>query len=216
MIKKSLESRRNFLKASAAGAAGLAILGPSAKKASAVPITAKLIPLNTTPINVDIDNLRVAWITDQAVMNANHHWPGWDGFNTTTPAAGTANAVVNYSVVATDMDNLARALANKTTTAAAWDTIFKIPTTKTWATAKAAIKVNTFSGLFPSVAIVAKICNVLIGKGMLPANICIFDSGNAGAFTNYIGAGKPIPAGVVRGPGTGGNTITAVLTGTIL
>jgi hypothetical protein len=211
MKNKSSESRRNFLKASAVGAAGLAILGPSAKKASAVPITAKLIPLPTTPINQDIENLRVAYITDPLCMNTNHHWPGWDGFNNPTPAANTTNAVVSYSAVAADMDKLACALANKNLPADAWNTIFKIPSSKTWPTAKAAMKVNTFSGLFPSVAIVAKLCNVLIGKGMLPANICIYDQGNAGPFANYIGAGKPIPAGVVLGPGTDGTPTQVTL-----
>jgi TAT (twin-arginine translocation) pathway signal sequence len=210
MSKRTLESRRNFLKASAASAAGLAMIGPGAKKASAATINLNLIPLSTTPINQDIDNLRVAYITDQAVMNANHHWPQWDNFNNPTPAANTTDAVVNYSVVATDMDKLACALANKTNVTDAWNTIFKIPASKTWATAKAAMKVNTFSGLFPSVAIVAKICNVLIGKGMLPANICIYDQGNAGPFAKYVGAGKPIPAGVVLGPGTDGTPTTAV------
>jgi TAT (twin-arginine translocation) pathway signal sequence len=210
MRKNTLESRRNFLKASAAGAAGLAMIGPGAKKAAAAPVTTALVNLSTTPINQNIDNLRVAWITDQAVMNTNHHWPQWDGFNNPSPAANTTDAVVNYSVVATDMDKLAGALANTHSAATAWDTIFKIPATKTWATAKAAIKVNTFSGLFPSVAIVAKICNVLVGKGMLPANICIYDGGNAGPFNKatYVGAGKPIPAGVTFGGGTGGNTVT--------
>jgi hypothetical protein len=210
MSKKTLESRRNFLKASAAGTAGLMVGVPMAKKAAAATVNTAIINLSTTPINTDIDNLRVAWITDQAVMNANHHWPGWDGFNTPTPAAGTTNAVVNYSAVAADMDSLACALANTLDPSTAWSTIFKIPATKTWATAKAAIKVNTFSGLYPSVAIVAKVCTVLVGKGMLPANICIYDGGYAGAFNNanYVGAGKPIPAGVTFGPGTGGNTVT--------
>ena len=120
------------MKASAVGAAGLAILGPSSKKASAVPIPAKLIPLPVTPINQDIENLRVAYITDPLCMNANHHWPGWDGFNNPTPPANTTNAVVSYSAVAADMDKLACALANKNVPADAWNTIFKIPSSKTW------------------------------------------------------------------------------------
>jgi|GEM_PF-282828 hypothetical protein len=210
MSKKTLESRRNFLRASAVGAAGLMVGVPMVKKASAANINLTLIDLSKTPINQDIDNLRVAYITDQAVMNANHHYGSWDAFNNPTPAANTTNSIVNYSVVATDMDKLACALANKPNVADAWSTIFKIPPTKTWATATAAIKVNTFAGLFPSVAVVAKVCNVLIGMGMLPANICIYDQGSAGPFGNYIGAGKPIPAGVVRGPGTDGTPTTAV------
>jgi FlgD Ig-like domain len=207
MSKKTLESRRNFLKASAVGAAGFAILGTAAKKAAAAPISTTLVNLSTTPINVDIDNLRVAYITDQALMNSYHHYDKFETFNNPTPpATDKTNAYVAYSVVATDMDKLACALANTHDVTTAWNTIFKIPATKTWATAKAAIKVNAFSGLFTSPAVVAKVCTVLVGKGMLPANICIYD-GNSGAYTNYIGAGKPIPAGVTTGPGTGGANV---------
>ncbi len=211
MSKKTLESRRNFLKASAVGTAGLMVGVPMAKKTSGATINTAIINLSNTPINTDIDNLRVAYITDANVMNAKHHYNSWGSFNNPNPAANdTTDSFVSYSVVATDMDKLACALTNTHDIATAWSTIFKIPSTKTWATAKAAMKVNTFAGLYPSVAVVAKVCNVLVGMGMLPANICIYDGGGAGAFNNatYVGAGKPIPAGVTFGAGTGGNTVT--------
>jgi hypothetical protein len=198
MSKKVSEGRRNFLKASAVGAAGFAILGPGVKKAKAAPITTNLVNLSTTQINQNIDNLRVAYITDTAMLRSTTY-PGWDSFNNPT---NTTTGVV-YSVVKDNMDKLACALANKTNPTDAWATIFKIPASKTWATAKAAIKVNAFASAHPSVPIVAKICEVLIGKGMPAASITIFDmGGNCGI---YSGTGK-CPTGVLTSS-AGGNTV---------
>ena len=191
MKQKETESRRNFLKTSATAAVGLAIMGPGLKKAAAADIPTKVVNLSTTPINQDIDNLRVAWITDSAMMR-NNKWGGFDTFN--NPAATTSGAV--YPVIKDNVDKLACALANKTKVSDAWATIFKIPPTKTWATAKAAIKVNCFAGDFPTVAIVARICEVLIGKGMPAANVCLMDGNSSGIYSKYTGAGKQIPAGV--------------------
>ncbi len=203
MAEKMSGSRRNFLKASALGAASLAVLGPQAKKAAAATISAKTIPLNTTPINQDIENLRVAYITDQAMLRSSNY-PGFDSFNNAT---NTTTGVV-YSVVKDNIDKLACALANKTSIADAWATIFKIPSTKTWATAKAAIKVNAFANDHPCVPIVAKICEVLIGKGIVSSNITIFDMNPnpSEIYSSYTGAGKQIPAGVVYS-GAGGTTL---------
>jgi hypothetical protein len=199
MRNKVLESRRNFLRTSVAGAAGMALVGPMANKAKAANINCTKINMSTTPINTDIDNLRVAWITDSAMLKANPTWGGFDTFNNPTNTNG-----VEYAVVKSNMDKLACALANKVNTSlvgdpsAAWDTILKIPSTKTWATATAALKVNCFAGDFPSVPIVSKICEVLIAKGMPAANIRLLDGGCSGVYNKavYAGAGKPIPAGV--------------------
>jgi hypothetical protein len=198
MSKKVSEGRRNFLKASAVGAAGFAILGPGVKKAKAATVTTSLINLSTTQINQNIDNLRVAYITDTAMLRSTTY-PGWDSFNNPT----NATTGVVYPVVKDNMDKLACALANKSNPTDAWSTIFKIPSTKTWATAKAAIKVNAFANAHPSVPIVAKICEVLIGKGMPAASITLFDmGGNCGI---YSGTGK-CPAGVLTSS-AGGNTV---------
>jgi hypothetical protein len=196
MSKKVLKSRRNFLKASAVSAAGLAVLGPGLKKASAAPINTTLVNLSTTPINTGVDNLRVAFIQDApsgtvtaTSMVRSTAYPGWDNFNSPTYATG-----VNFAAVKTNMDKLACALANKTDVTAAWAALLKIPSTKTWATAKAVIKPNAFAGDHPSVPIVSRICEVLIGFGMPAANITIADQGgNCGI---YLGTGK-CPAGVV-------------------
>ena len=166
-----------------------------ANKAKAANVNCTRINMSTTPINTDIDNLRVAWITDAAMLKANPTWGGFDTFNNPANTNG-----VEYTVVKSNMDKLACALANKTGDKVneAWTTILKLPAGKTWATATAALKVNCFAGDFPSVPIVAKMCEVLIGLGMPAANIRLLDGGCSGVYnkTQYTGAGKPIPAGV--------------------
>jgi hypothetical protein len=204
-MNKTSESRRNFLKTSAIGAAGLAIIGPGMKKATAADVTVKLVDLTKTQINQDINNLRVAYITDAAMVRSNV----WQGFATFNSPTGTTNGVV-YSAVKANMDKLACALANKTDPAVAWDTILKIPSSKTWATAKAVIKINGIgnatTSLHASVPILVKLIEVLMGKGMPAANITIFDmplssitSLAPAIYSSFQGAGKPIPAGVVLG-----------------
>jgi hypothetical protein len=197
MGKKNVESRRNFLKASAISAAGFALIGPAAKKAAAAPITTTLVNLSTTPVNTDVDNLRVAFITDATpgtvaagTMVRSTNYPGWDNFNDPT----NTTTGVNYAVVKSNMDKLACALAAKTDATSAWATLLKKPASKTWATTKAVIKPNAFASDHPSVPIVSKICEVLIGFGMPAANITICDTGgNCGI---YLGTGK-CPTGVL-------------------
>jgi hypothetical protein len=192
-MKKDLSvSRRNFLKSSAVATAGIAMLGPAARKAAAADIPTQVVNLSQTQINQNIDNLRVAFITDPAMLKANPTWGSFDTFNNPT----NTNGVV-YAVVKTNMDKLACALANKAYPAGiadAWSTIFKLPAGKTWATATAAFKVNGFTNNHPSVPIVAKICEVLTGLGMPAANITLMD---AGPYGSYMGAGKQIPNGVL-------------------
>ncbi len=201
MARKVSENRRNFLKTSAVGAAGLMIGLPLLKKVQSAPLTTTLVNLSTTPINTDIDNLRVAYITDPGmVLNssvANTPYPGWDSFNNPT----NATTGVNYSAVQTNMDKMACALANKTDATTAWATIFKIPASKPWGSAKAALKVNAFANDHPSVPIVAKICRVLVALGMPAGNITIYDAHATPAMYNnatYVGANSQlIPTGVV-------------------
>jgi hypothetical protein len=203
MRKKFVESRRNFLKSTAVGVAGLAVLGPGSKKASAAGITTKIVNLSTTQINQTVDNLRVAYITD-ATMVKSSTFPGFDGFNSTTNTAG-----VNYAAVKTNMDKLACGCANTTNVTTAWQALLKIPSTKTWATTKVAIKVNAFASMHPSVPIVARVVEVLTGFGVPAANICLFDgkASASGVYSGYVGAGKPMPAGITYG-GSMADTVT--------
>jgi hypothetical protein len=204
--QKTLDSRRNFLKASVVGTASLAIAGPMVKKARGADVNVRLINISQTPINQDIDNLRVAYITDAAMVRSST-WPGFATFN--DPNNTTTGCV--YSIVKANMDKLACALANKADAQQAWSTILKIPSNKTWATAKAAIKINGIgsatTSLHASVPILAKLIEVLMSKGMPAANITIFDmTQNVGAiYNNFKGDGKPIPAAVVFGGGGGDN-----------
>jgi|WetSurMetagenome_2_1015567.scaffolds.fasta_scaffold00056_41 hypothetical protein len=206
MSKKTLESRRNFLKVSAMSAAGLSIMGPMAKKARGATITTTLANLSTTPINTDVSNLRVAFITDATPgtvtatsMVRTTNYPGWGSFNNPT----NTTTGVNYTTVKANMDKLACALASKTNATEAWATLLKIPSNKTWGTAKAVIKPNAFAGDHPSIPIVSKICEVLIGFGMPAGNITICDTG--GDCGIYLGTGK-CPSGVLTSSERG-NTV---------
>jgi hypothetical protein len=199
MKKNISENRRNFLKSTAAGVAGIALLGPGLKKACAADLAVRQIPLNSTKINQDIENLRVAYITDTTMVRSGV----WGNFTTFNDPANTVSGCV-YTAVKSNMDKLACGLANKTNAIEAWDTIFKIPASKQWAAAKAAIKINSIgdasNSLHASVPILAKIVEVLMAKGMPASNICVFDMTQNGAkaiYDKYRGAGKQLPAGLV-------------------
>jgi hypothetical protein len=212
MGKKIVESRRNFLKASAISAAGFAFVGTAAKKAAAAPISTTLVNLSTTPVNMDVDNLRVAYITDAPAgtvtstsMVRSTSYPGFDNFNSPT----NTTTGVNYAAVQSNLDKLACALAAKTDATQAWATLLKIPASKTWATAKIAIKPNSRFNAHPCVPILAKICRVLLGFGALPGNITIYDGdGNPGLYntTNYVGTDATlIPSGIIYSTGYANN-----------
>lgn len=196
MAKKTSAGRRNFLKTSAIGAAGFAIMGPTARKAHADTINTTLVNLSTTPINQNVDNLRVAYLQDAPAktvtatsMVRSTNYPGWASFNNPT----NTTTGVNYSLVKTYMDSLACALAAKTDPATAWATLLQKPASKTWATTTAVIKPNAFENMNPCVPIVSKICEVLIGFGMPAANITLCDNG--GDCSKWLGTGM-CPAGV--------------------
>jgi hypothetical protein len=167
MGKQSGLNRRDFLKKTAVGTAGLtaglSLLKPG-KAAAAATAT------GWTPgmaVNPNISNLRVVSMFDPAMI--------------TNPAlsAWTVDDYVNAvsaSVISTDMDNLAMWLSQKTTPAAAWSTIFQLPAGKTWATVNVAIKINTCNTMNePRVPVIGKICSVLNGLGVPGAQIAIYD-----------------------------------------
>lgn len=212
MSKKVSEGRRNFLKTSVAGAAGLAIVGPMAKKARGATINTATVDLTTTKINQDIDNLRVAYIQDApaGTVTTSTMVPS----TTTTPTSNWGNynnatTGVRRAAVFTNMDKLACALAAKTDVNEAWSTIFKIPASKTWATAKVGVEVNCFASDHPSVAVVAKICRVLVGLGIQATNITLFDGQTGtGPYNGYTGTDQySIPTGVVFDGGGKPDTI---------
>jgi hypothetical protein len=171
--------RRDFLKTAAAGAAGA--MGISAFKFD------KLFAQSTgggwvtgMQINPAIDNKRVICCHDP-LMLGNY------------PAAGSAvsalftnqNLYVTPAVVSTNMDEMAMQLAQKTSAADAWSTIFRTGNSGGWGSTRVAIKVNGINGDIPTkdtinrprVAVVKKICDVLVDQlGVKPANIVLYDA----------------------------------------
>jgi len=187
MIKDVSRSRRNFLVKTAATAAGLT-LGPIASKSRVFSKTTGWIN-GVTKINPNIDNLRVVYIKDDAMVSSNP--TKWD--------IQSANDPVIASVVEADMDKMAMALAQKANATEAWATIFRKPDSKQWNQVKAAIKVNTINySNCPRLAVIGKLCKVLINLGVLPANIYIYDACTSpvNAYNTTYGKSK-LPEGVV-------------------
>jgi hypothetical protein len=156
--------RRDFLKTAAAGAMGIAAVKFDKVFASQSAWT------SGKQINPAIDNKRVVCCYDPKMLKSVPTSYSMTGQNSTVDAAR----------IAANMDDMAMKLAQKTTAAEAWSTIFQKPAAKTWASIKAAIKVNAIipsNGNHPRVAIVKKICDVLVDQlGVLPANITLYDA----------------------------------------
>ncbi len=148
--------RRDFLKMTAAGAAGL-MAGKPGRALAAWPTTGNI------PINATISNMRVVACYDPTMMS--------------TPASMTfaaENAAVNAAQVAANMDAMAVSLSGAATADAAWKTIFT--SSKPWASTKVAIKVNTIETKnMARVAVVQKFCEIFAGFGVPGANIIIYD-----------------------------------------
>ena len=156
------KQRRDFLKITAAGAAGLA-LARANKAFAAWPSTGSLA------VNPTIDNMRVVACYDPQMMQK---------LTSTTYAA--EQKLVDSCQVHANMDAMAMQLAQVATADAAWKAIFR--SSKAWAATKVAIKVNGIEPrIMASVAVIEKFCNVFTGLGVLPANIFIYDGSSLGA-----------------------------------
>jgi hypothetical protein len=193
MGRKMNQSRRQFLKTTAIGAAGMAISG-GVQKAFAAPFKA---------INANIPNTRIICCNDAKMLSGS----GSTSFQ-------SQNQAIALAPVEADLDAMAMSLTQQASTALAWSTIFR--SSKSWATTKVAIKVNCLNGNFyPHVAIVAKICKVLgpQGLGVPYSQIIIYDgcTSASGVYRNYVGTNSPgtgytgakIPAGVLVADGNG-------------
>jgi hypothetical protein len=198
MSNKQKSSRREFLKTSAASAAGIAAVTVIPRNAFAADGGAWH---DGDQINSQIDNLRVVCCTDSTMANGN---PG-------STFASQNNAVVSWRVSA-NLDAMAMSLSQKATADLAWSTIFQKPAAKAWSAVKVAFKVNTINNqLMPHVAIITKIANVLNALGVPYANMIIYDGCNQvtnysyTTYPNYLGTTKPttsytgalLPAGMV-------------------
>jgi hypothetical protein len=154
------KQRRDFLKISAAGAAGLA-LARADRAFAAWPST------GTLAVNPTISNMRVVGCVDTKMMKS-------------TPAMTFAaqNTAIDTARLQANMDAMAMQLASQTTADAAWKAIFR--SGKAWNVTKVAIKVNSLETKnMAHVAIVQKFCTILAGYGVLPANIIIYDGQSA-------------------------------------
>jgi hypothetical protein len=172
-------SRRNFITNAAAGIGGLM----SARFLPVFGDEAKTGWMEKKQINPAIDNLRVVCCIDPAMIKADPH--NWD--------FASQNVPVVAEKVRADMDAMACSLAQKSTPAEAWASIFQKPAQKEWSAVKAAIKVNAFAKNNSRVAVVDAVCRALLGLGVQASNILVYD-GSCDAkkmYGPFIGNGLP-------------------------
>ena len=104
------KERRDFLKITTAGAAGLALT-------RSTPALAAWPSSGTMEINPAISNMRVVACVDTAMMKS----------VPTSMTFETQNAAVDYARLQANMDAMAMSLAQKGTADEAWKTIFRLP-----------------------------------------------------------------------------------------
>ena len=162
MLNHPNQKRRNFLKTAAAGAMGITAIKFDKVFASSGGWT------TGKQINPNIDNKRVICCYDTKMLKS-------------TPTAysmAVQNSTTDEAKIAANLDDMAMRLAQKTTATEAWKTIFS--SSKPWASTKVAIKVNAIipsNGNHPRVAIIKKICDVLVDQFLVPpANITLYDA----------------------------------------
>ncbi len=126
--------RRDFLKTAAAGAAGA--MGISALKFDKLFAQSTGGWVSGLQVNPAIDNKRVICCHDTNMLTS---LPVNNAFT-------DQNDAVNANLVASNLDQMAMQLAQKTAAADAWSMIFQQPTSKTWANTKVAIKTNAIGG----------------------------------------------------------------------
>ncbi len=205
MKKNASTTRRDFLKMTAAGAAGLSIgaIGIKETEAKGLAWTA------TTQINPDIPNTRVVSCTDERMITDIAKARTASSFSGTTGQ----NSYIDTIRVAADMDAMAQSLTGKLSAVEAWAVIFRKPQGKEWSSVKAAIKVNCiYTTIMPKIPIVNKVCVELMRLGVLPANITIYDAcsgaSGSGKYTPFVGKG--LPGGVIVSSTTGSDVSVPV------
>lgn len=151
-------TRRSFIKSTSAGVMGLGIgenILASPKK--------EMAWTNGMKINPNISNTKVVCCYDPDM------YPGEPSSN-----FSTVNQTVNANKVYSNMDEMAKKLTGKNDATEAWKTIFR--SGKSWEETRVAIKVNCINTQHLNrVAIIKKISDVLVGFGVKPANIILYD-----------------------------------------
>ncbi len=189
MKKGCSQSRRSFLKASVASAAGIAVAGGLTKEALAKE-TAWATGMRVNPL---IDNLKVVSCKDTTYLSK---VPTAWGFS-------NVNSCVNSARVAANLDEMAKALSGASTAGAAWSTIFQQPavsatdaTKKAWNLVKVAFKVNCSEPqLMAKIAIINKIALELNTLGVPYTNMFVYD-GRHNASGKYNYANSPLTTGI--------------------
>ncbi len=188
-MKKNSTTRREFLKASAASAAGLAVTG-MAKSAKAQ--TRGTAWTSGMQINSNIDNLRVVCCHDTDMVT---------GDIISESSFSAQNDLISTSRVHENIDKMARVLSQASTYASAWSTIFQKPSSKEWNQVKVAFKVNGINtGVMHHIAIIDKLCRVLNSLGVEYSNMIIFDGDhNAYGSSKYspYATNGGLPSGVI-------------------
>lgn len=178
-------NRRSFLKTGIAGAVGASLAGPGVQKVLGE-TKQDLVWTDKMPINPEIDNMRVICFHDENMAGT---------FNRESFEA--MDDAVDEERVRENMDTMARYLTQKTDSDEAWRTIFR--SGKAWADTKVMIKLNCVAdNMFARSAVVKKITDVLIGFGVQPANIVLFD-GQGGNWQKFKAAVSLTDATKVRG-----------------
>jgi hypothetical protein len=183
-------SRRSFLQSSAATAAAAAVVPSGIRRVSAGPQSQSAGAARIV-INPAIDNAKVVSCFDAGMTRASAEKAV--RFTDQNDAIVADRAEAN-------MDLMAKRLAGKNDSRAAWATIFQKPASKAWGQVKVAIKVNCINlTMMPHVPLVGKACKELIGLGVPAANITLYDAcHNASGDKKYSAyVGKGLPSGVI-------------------
>lgn len=202
MIRKFSKSRRTFLKTSAASAAGIAAVGVLPKD-----VLAKQGDwIDGMRINPLIDNLRVVSCKDQRMLPSLP--TNWTNFT-------TVNSFFNSAQIYANLDEMAKALAGKSTAGEAWAAIFQKPAGKEFSAARVAIKVNCIEPrLMTCVAVINKIADELNRLGVPYANMMIYD-GCSNASGKY--STNNVPLSILKAgiKVSSGNTMFNIAPGTV-
>jgi hypothetical protein len=158
-------------------------------------------------INPQIDNLRVVMAYDPAMVSADPNGSSIEA----------QNDVINGGQVESNLDKMAIALAQKSTAAESWSTIFQKPAGKDWADVKCAFKVNCLApGDVPRLAVLGKVAKELNALGVPYGSITIYDGGspnctNAYDTNNSTYSKDKLPAGIHFSDDLGGSDAEVIL-----
>jgi hypothetical protein len=183
MAHSHKESRRDFLKTTAAGTAGIAL--STAAVSNALNLTSPSGGWHAgLKINPSVQDFIVVSCYDEAMVG-----------NKIASSFATQNESVDTPLVEANMDTMATKLTGVASAASAWGVLFRKPSAKSWNQVTVAIKVNCYNILnMPRIAIVGKVCKELIRLGVPAANITIFDACSSawgvGKYTSN--TGKPV------------------------